>query len=85
LRGLVGFLGFGGHFALMLFQRCARAEFCATKACDSSAMANGDTNKEDKTKALAIPILLDIFKTFLLGKCYLVRAKIRILSAEKQT
>ncbi|MNP56142.1 hypothetical protein D3C76_1508450 [compost metagenome] len=39
----------------------ARAEFCATKACDSSAMANGDRNREDRTKALAIPILLDIF------------------------
>jgi hypothetical protein len=36
-------------------------------------MATGDMNKADKTKALAIPIVLDIFKTFLLGKCCLVR------------
>jgi len=35
-------------------------------------MAKGDNNKDDKTKALAIPILLDILKTFLLGKCCLV-------------
>ena len=54
-----------------------RAALCATKVCDSSAITTGDRNKEDKTKALAIPILLDIFKTFLLGKCCLVRAKIR--------
>jgi len=38
-------------------------------------MANGDRNNEDKTKALAIPIVLDIFKTFLLGKCCLVRQR----------
>jgi hypothetical protein len=48
-------------------------------------MANEDTNKEDKTKALAIPILLDIFKTFLLGKCCLVRAKIRMLGDGKKS
>ena len=63
----------------------ARAALCATKVCDSSAIANGDRNKEDKTKALAIPILLDIFKTFLLGKCCLVRAKIRILGEGKKS
>ncbi len=63
----------------------ARAVLCATKVCDSSAIAKGDRNKEDKTKALAIPILLDIFKTFLLGKCCLVRAKIRIWGEGKKS
>ena len=32
-------------------------------------MAKGDNNKDDKAKTLAIPILLDISKTFLLSKC----------------
>ena len=32
-------------------------------------MARGDNNKDDKTKTLAIPILVDISKTFLLSKC----------------
>ena len=32
-------------------------------------MAKGDNNKDDKTKTLAIPILVDISKTFLLSKC----------------
>ena len=34
-------------------------------------MARGDNNRDDRTKTLAIPILLDMFKTtFLRGKCY---------------
>ncbi len=34
-------------------------------------MARGDNNREDRTKTLAIPILLDMFKsTFLRCKCY---------------
>ena len=41
-------------------------------------MANkGDNNKDDKAKTLAIPILLDISKTFLLSKFCVVRSKYR--------
>lgn len=38
-------------------------------------MAKGDNNKDDITKTLAIPILLDISKTFLLSKFCVVRSK----------
>jgi hypothetical protein len=36
--------------------------FCITvyEGRDSSAMARGDNNRDDRTKTLAIPILLDI-------------------------
>ena len=37
-------------------------------------MAKGDNNKDDMTKTLAIPILLDISKTFLLSKFCVVSA-----------
>jgi hypothetical protein len=57
---------------------------CATNDCDSSAIAIGDRINEDKTNALAIPILLDILKTFSLGECCLVRAKIRLPGVGKQ-
>lgn len=40
-------------------------------------MAKGDNNKDDKAKTLAIPILLDISKTFLLSKFCVVRSKYR--------
>ena len=40
-------------------------------------MARGDNNKDDKTKTLAKPILLDISKTFLLSKFYVMHAKYR--------
>lgn len=40
-------------------------------------MAKGDNNRDDRTKTLAIPILLDMFETtFLLGKCYEDVAKV---------
>ena len=37
-------------------------------------MARGDNNKDDMTKTLAIPILLDISRTFLLSKFCVVSA-----------
>ena len=39
-------------------------------------MARGDNNKDDKTKTLAIPILLDISKTFLLSKFCVVETNL---------
>ena len=43
-------------------------------------MAKGDNNKDDKTKTLAIPMLLDISKTFLLSKFCVVRSKYSALT-----
>jgi len=46
-------------------------------------MAKGDNNKDDKTKTLAIPMLLDISKTFLLSKFCVVRSKYSALTPLK--
>ena len=47
-------------------------------------MARGDNNKDDKTKTLAIPILLDISKTFLRCKFCLVRSKYSYWAGRKR-